>query len=530
MLMSRRLPSACCHWLLMLCVASLAGVSVGVSAAENENASGITPRLSARGIYTDNIYLDDVNPTSDFVTEITPGIQWKKRSRRFSMTADLALQFLNYAETENQDGESSLLFPQFLLDTKTSIIPNYFFLDFGGQYNQSSAVLNERLTFDNINLVGDRLNYTSYRFSPYIQHLSGTGHYYYLRAEQSQIDYDREDYDASETLSDTLNDRYDLNVNNAQQSTRIHWSANVSSTTTERDTTLYRLSEYRSANVTLDYRLSSKWSAVAKYGNSENFIDGIERGVNGEYVSGGFSWTPNNRFQLSATTGDQYQDANLRWTPSRRTDVELGYRNSEVGIIRGESYNAKVQWRARRVSSFLRYTESVTNEQLQTINGTTSTPVLDGQGNPQVDPITGDPIISFSPNYILVDDEFIQKRGEWSISYTGRKFTNSILFFTEDREYLNEVSQSGDSIGMNLNLEVPVANGWRGVIKGTYRDTEYTSDGALETIYYYRVGAEQNIGKYSRWGLYGQRSEQDSERNLDNYEENRAVLEWIYRY
>mgnify|MGYP006401859681 CR=1 FL=1 len=526
MLSHRRQTTIPCHLLLVLSLASV----LAANAWAAESASEIIPRLSLRGIYTDNIFLDDVNPTSEFVTEVTPGVQWKKKSRRVSITADLALQILNYAETENQEGDSTVLFPQFRLDTKTSLIPNYFFLDLGGQYNQSSAVLNDRLTFDNINLVGDRLDYTSYRVSPYIQHQTGSGFYYYLKAEQSEINYDREDYSASETLSDTLNERYDLNVNNGQQNTRIHWSMSASSTTTERDTLLYHLSEYRSAQVNLDYRLSSKWSVVAKYGNSENFIDGIERGVNGEYVSGGFSWTPSNRFMLSATTGDQYQDANLRWTPSRRTDVELGYRNSEVGIIRGESYNAKVQWRARRVSSFLRYTESVTNEQLQTINGNTVIPVLDGQGNPQVDPLTGTPIVTFTPNYILVDDEFIQKRGEWSISYTGRKFSNSVLFFTEDRDYLNETTQSGESIGMNLNLEIPVGQGWRAIIKGTYRDTDYRSDGATETIYYYRLGAEQRLGQHTRWGLYGQRTEQDSERNLGNYEENRAVLEWIYRY
>lgn len=507
----------------------LAGVSVqGVAEAQ----STISPRVSVRGIYTDNVFLDEENEQDDFVIEIKPGIHWSQRSRQFNMDMDLEAQILGYTQNENEDGDNVVVNPKFSLSSTTTLINRYLFLDVDGDYGQRLTALNQRASFDNIALTGDRSDYYSYRLSPYLQHRTGGGIEYLLRAEYSTVNFDLDDEQGEERLNDADTERYIVNINNGASGSRFTWGLSGTESTIERANETAPQSEFRSASANLGYRLSSHWSVIAQGGYSENFINGVERGINGEYYAGGVSWFPTPRLTLSALYGDKYTQGSLRWQPSRRTEVELVARESDIGINTGESQSVNVRWRGRRSQLYARYDESITNEQILIVEGETLIPIVDPDGNPIIDPSTGNPLVIPIGNFALVEDDFLRERGEIGFMYDGRRLRTSISVYQETREYLNRVTLNGDTVGTNITATIPVVAGWSFVGRVNLRDTEYDSDGAKETITMFRAGMEQMLSPKSKWGIYWQFSEQESDRAelAVNFEENRLVAEWIYKY
>ncbi|TDQ49121.1 TIGR03016 family PEP-CTERM system-associated outer membrane protein [Permianibacter aggregans] len=497
-----------------------------------EAQSTVTPRLSARGIYTDNVFLSDEDEQDDFVVEIKPGVHWSQRSRRFVMDMDLEAQILGYTNNENEDGDSVVVNPNFTLSTTSTLINQYLFLDVDGEYGQRLSSLNQRASFDNIALTGDRSDFYSYRISPYIQHRTGGGIDYLLRAEQSTVNFDLDDEDEAESLNDADTERYVVNISNRASGSRFTWALSGTESSIERANESAAQSEFRSASVNLGYRLSTRWSLIAQGGYSENFIDGVERGVNGEYYAGGFSWYPTPRLTLSALHGDRYSEGSLRWQPSRRTEVELVARESDVGINTGESQSVNIRWRGRRSQLYARYDESITNEQFLILEGETLIPIVDPDGNPIIDPNTGNPLVIPIGNFALADDDFLRERGEIGFTYDGRRMRTAINVYQETREYLNRVTLNGDSIGGNITATIPVVAGWSFVGRVNIRDTTYDSDGAKEITTMYRAGMEQALSLKTKWGFYWQYSEQDSDREelALNFKENRLVAEWIYKY
>lgn len=494
--------------------------------------STVTSRISTRGIYTDNVFLSDEDEQSDFVVEIKPGIRWTQRSRRFDMDVDLEAQLLAYTEHENEEGDSVVVNPIFSLSSTSTLISEYLFLDVDGEYGQRLSSLNQRASFDNIALTGDRSDFYTYRISPYIQHRTGGGIEYALRAERSTVDFGLDDEDEAESLNDADTERFVINVNNSASGSPFTWLLNGTESRIERASEGAAESEFRSASLQLGYRVSTKWSLLAQGGYSENFIDGVERGVNGEYYAAGFSWYPSPRLTLSALHGDRYSEGSLRWQPSRRTEVELVARQSDVGINTGESQSVNVRWRGRRAQFFVRYDESITNEQFLILDGETLIPIVDTEGNPIIDPTTGNPLVIPVGNFALADDDFLRERGELGFIYDGRRLQHSINLYHESREYLSRDVLNGESIGLNMTFTIPVVSGWSFVGRANVRDTEYDSDGAKEITTMYRAGMEQAITQKSKLGFYWQYSEQDSDREelALNFKENRLVAEWIYKY
>ena len=84
-------------WLLL---ASLLFFPAGVWA---DTRVEITPRISVSEVYDDNIYLDDTNEESDYLTTVSPGINLTMSSQRTSLSLDYSPTWVWYDKNDQND-------------------------------------------------------------------------------------------------------------------------------------------------------------------------------------------------------------------------------------------------------------------------------------------------------------------------------------------------------------------------------------------------------------------------------------------
>ncbi len=90
-----------CNWKIVLLLGILLWPHTSWGAFE------IEPRLLVREEFTDNLYLDDVDEESDFITTVAPGVLLRYDARLLDLELDYSLHFLQYLH-HNEEDETSL--------------------------------------------------------------------------------------------------------------------------------------------------------------------------------------------------------------------------------------------------------------------------------------------------------------------------------------------------------------------------------------------------------------------------------------
>src|SRR5207248_8582046 len=86
------------------------------------------PRVSAQGIFTDNLFFTPANRRSDFITSLSPGIGITGESARFQAKLDYSPSLFLYALTPSQNFIGQNLYA----NGNLTIVPDLFFLDTRG--------------------------------------------------------------------------------------------------------------------------------------------------------------------------------------------------------------------------------------------------------------------------------------------------------------------------------------------------------------------------------------------------------------
>ncbi|NQD35584.1 TIGR03016 family PEP-CTERM system-associated outer membrane protein [Permianibacter sp. IMCC34836] len=484
-----------------------------------------TPTISLREIYSDNIGLSETDPQSDWVTELTPGFTLRGQSDAFRMNLNASSQNLYYHDAAIADGDHTQSNPQLTLSSTTTLLPSLFYVDIGGSAGQRLVSDSNRGSYDNIALSGDRTDYSTYTIAPYLRHRARNGIFFEARAERGVSEFDRDDPNRNDVLHDATTENYRVRLDNQAMNTGLHWSVVGTRRYIDRKSETLADPDFRSAQIDLSYQLSTTLAVLGRAGRSESELGGFDSDRNGDYSAGGFQWSPNRRFNLSALAGSGYSDAEMNWKPSRRTDFSLGYRDTDIGLVAGPSWRASAKFRGRSLTSSLSYNEEVTTEQQLVLDHTEFVPFIDQNGNPVIDPVTHQVLGQNVNFFAIADDEFERHRGALSTVWKARRATINLTLSKEDRQYLVRDELDNESYGGAINFSWPLAAGTSLLSQYREQHGEFTSDGAKEDFQLASLGLRIDLSKRSYTSLSVQKVQQDSDRGGRSYDEGRVIAE-----
>ena len=295
----------------------------------------VLPSLTAREMYSDNINLGvngqqfsgSVGRKGDdaFVTELSPGISIRRQGRNL-FNLDYRMQNLFYAGTDADPRINN----QLQMNSNTEILDNSIFVDSTSTISQYNNTTTGRFAFDNVSLTGNTSDYRTFRISPYwTPHLGGYAEGM-VRVTYSNIGGGSFD-------SNIFEQRIDLRSGNWFDT--VTWRANFYNQENTRDNGVSGIGgtddvKYRNYNGEVRYRLSKEISPFIQAGRFENDFLGqttTEGARNGSYWTAGMAWTPSPKLAVQGGVGSNNHFISLAWEPSKRTTLQIIYRNSDIG-------------------------------------------------------------------------------------------------------------------------------------------------------------------------------------------------------
>jgi hypothetical protein len=312
---------------------------LGVGHGAHAESLIIQPTFLGSEQYSDNISLapsgadasiPGVRPKQDaFVTMLMPGISiYHKGPWTFNL--NYQLQGLFYAGSV-----SSVRFTnQLLMDSHSELLKDSLYMNSSssiGQYNNANAFLQGVYALDNITRAGNTSTYETFRLNPYwTPHLGG-----YVDGTVG-VSYAHTSAGSGDLSSTEIVGEY-ANLRNGKEFESLIWQANFFNQdmfTGGGDGSGSADVTYRNYNGQIQYKLFEHIQPFVQAGNFENSFAG--RGAangaeNGSYWNAGLIWTPSRKTYFQAGAGTNNYFATVRWSPSRRTDLFLTYRDSDVG-------------------------------------------------------------------------------------------------------------------------------------------------------------------------------------------------------
>jgi len=328
---------------------------------------------------------------------------------------------------------------QLRANEQAELIKDLFYFDSSASISQQLTNPGDSFSQDNLSLSGERDDVVTLQVEPYLKRTLGSYATAELRYSHGWVDY------GGTGVSDAESSTASADLANGRAATHWDWRLGYRQQKDIRDTGPD--SERRSSDGMIRYRMIDTLSLVGYAGREENDIQTSNLSADGTYWSAGFNWTPGPKFSLEATTGENYDQAQLSWNPSSRTSVNIGYSDRDVGLNTAVSWSGKVSHRTRRSTWAFDYSEAVTSTQLLAL--TFEPDVLrDEQGVPLFDP-NGVPVPIFEIDFELTDEEFLRARAQGSVSYRTGKSTVSLMTYSELRTYElsgNELASEGGNV------------------------------------------------------------------------------------
>jgi hypothetical protein len=407
-MMARNLKSHLYSDLVVALVAAGLIVPLAASAAEWD----FEPRITLGQSWTDNVELEPSGEEdSDWITEVTPGFSADIASPRVAANVDYELQLLRYAE----DSDDNDVYNQLLATSRFALVPEQFFLDAFGRYDQENVSPEGRITFDNLFLSDNLTDYAAFGARPY--HVGKWGEWgeSLLRYTYYGVRYVNPDTGVIEP-SDTDTNAIDLRLGSPSDARGFSWGTGGSAQRTKfDDVSVDEDDEFRYDRllVELGMPVGPRTRLLGEVGQESDVEEDISQGgLDSNFWLVGFSWEPSNLQTLEVLGGQRFYGS--AW---------------------------EVHWSRRGTNGLLTFdlTEAPT----------TSSSVL-------VDDIDLDPESIRPPEFPAIDSGsldnrvFIRKLASATASY---EFTRSTLFlrlYSDQRDYLDTLGGNEDVIGWAL--------------------------------------------------------------------------------
>lgn len=248
----------------------------------------VVPRISVSETLTDNVNLSSVNPKSEQITTISPGVNVSINGARLKTYFDYALNHVYYAQgtSDAQNQNALTTFGSF------EAVENRAFIDFAGSITQQAISPFGILSNNDTSVNSNRAEYTSYRVSPYLRGQFGS-----LASYEARYSYATSDSDAS---ASTTNNDASVNLRNASAFGSLGWTADASRQVV--DYSEGRNTEADNLSLGLTYTVNPQLNLSANAGRESSNYASLEKT---RYNTGsvGLNWRPSERTTLSALSG-----------------------------------------------------------------------------------------------------------------------------------------------------------------------------------------------------------------------------------
>lgn len=379
----------------------------------------ITPVLSVREYYSDNITLSSANPEASFLTELTPGIKISRKGARGNLSVDYALQGQFYSHDSNVGGYNN----QLTAALQSELIDDSFFVDAKANIGQQNNNLTNAVGVDNTSASGNKSEVRSASVTPSWRARFGADANLDARWQLTYSDSD------SGVVSGVTGNALSIALRSGAAFKRVPWNLSYRLSNNNGSASASRIS---SVSVGLGYVFSPKLRTTFTLGKDSN--NGSTQGFN--------------------QTSGNYWNAGVDWTPSPRTslDVNLGHRYN------GNSYGLNFTHRTRRTTWAVMYSEDVSDTYNQ-VNGSEAFDiyrcgnydVIVAAGSPSPDPV----LCGTAPLYPalrrnstqLVNDTTLNKTWSGSVTYQAGKSTFRATYNKSSRQLLS-VGGSDDNYSL----------------------------------------------------------------------------------
>ena len=470
------------------------------------------PTLQLGETYTDNVALAPPGrEESDYITEINPGVVLNGEGGRIKLDLNYRLQNLIYANDATRNASNH----QLAANGNAELVKDIFFLDARTSFSQQIVNANGRVGLDNLNIVNNS-NVFTYGLSPYLKLRLAS----YADAELRYSD-DRVE-NQSTSISDAEQQDYSVHVNSGPRFARMNWDAaleqrylNLSSGADSR---------YKSSIANVHYHLLSSWNLRAQFGNEDNSVPDVNDPHNGSYWLAGLEWVPSPRLLVSAGAGGNNRGAELSAQPDERTSLYVAYRDLDVGLVRGPSWNVLLSHNTRRTTWRAAYTEEHTTTQTLQLSSQQFFALVDNKGNVIIDPITGLPVILVRNVFSLTDEDFLRERGEITVTmHTGK---SDIVFGVFDERRTYSISNNSEDVsGTNASWTWRVAPRTSTLIGGGWQRRNPVNTDNHEDTWNGSLALIRTLSEHANLSLEYSHLQKNTYVVAGDYDENRVALQ-----
>ena len=506
--------------LLAALLASLAGPAIAQADSDEigraperarQSKWEVIPSLSISETYTDNVFLSTQgNQTSDWVTQLVPGIAVTSRGPRLTLDAWYAPEITYYARTEREDK----VFHKGNAIGTLELSEDLLYVEAGAKVDQYDVSLRGPQTTSNVNITNNRATALSSFVSPYLRRDLGSSARVEARFTYSTWRSDEE----VQTLPDNDASHVMLRLESGPAYRLFTWKVAYSGAEIRYVTQQVTTSE--------DFLADGRWALTPTVGllmqaGYERYDTGIAFDpIEDPRWSLGLDWTPTARTRLAATSGQRLGD---------------------------ETYSFEFRHRTRLSSWSVAYAEDVTTSREQFfVPATTSTSgtldqmfltqypdpaerqrvVQDFIARTGLPPSLGQPVNFFS------DELFLQKRWSASVGLQGARNTVVANVFWELRKALtnstplpgdfvasDSIRMTGGSLAWNRRLSARTA--WN--LEAGYTRTNFVDTDQVDDFTYIRAGLTRQLQPRVSASLFYRRQQLDSTFEGNNYVENAGV-------
>jgi uncharacterized protein (PEP-CTERM system associated) len=222
---------------------------------------------------------------------------------------------------------------------------------------------------------------------------------------------------------------------------------------TQRNTSFEdRDDERREYSAGLGYRIDSRWRLTGRVGYEENDVDTVRTDTDGATWNVGGVWTPNTRTSLLVDYGNRYF---------------------------GDTYSVRFNHRTRRTTLSVDAVREVSNRRASRLVDSFFV-LVDADGVPIQDPISGDLVTINIPQLEQDDEDFLNTELRGAISVIGLRTSVSLFVDLAQREY--EISGNDeDAYGAGFRVSRRMGQGITSSLSATYDRVERSNDSDSDT-------------------------------------------------
>lgn len=279
-------------------------------AQENNTADNsayiFEPRVSISGTYSNNIDLSSKNPSSDFLTEVSPGFRWSSNRGRIRGNVDYSLNQLLYTRRSDKNELQNAL----TANGTAELVDNWAFIDVNGSISQQYISAFGAPSIGSTNINENKTEVSSFKYSPYVKGIFGDFASYEARYTSSIAK------SKSSLASDIFSNEGIFRLTSRELFSRLRWSVDLTKSVVD-----YDPGRKTTADVfrgSLQYPFGDQVVLTAIGGReSDNYIT-VDQDSR-YFAGGGIMWSPSTATKLTANTENHSYGRTYNVTFEHRT-------------------------------------------------------------------------------------------------------------------------------------------------------------------------------------------------------------------